>query len=168
MSHKRKASEKCNESPGDDHQNGCNKMIIPSIYEDVQKWDVSDVLVGCKMVPPLWNTDCQFLKKLNLKWSYNPARMSSLDRKTSLCPQRGLGKFSGSQIRASSGNQPHSSATAPDLAATWQQIYLIARMFPSWGISGAEMQAPTPLGLGQILSALVSRSRLICHAYQLA
>lgn len=41
-------------------------------------------------------------------------------------------------------------------------------MFPSWGISGAEMQAPTPLGLGQIPSALVSRSRLICHAYQLA
>lgn len=67
MSHKRKASEKRNESPGDAHQNGCNKMIIPSIYEDVQKWDVSDVLVGCKTVSPLWNTDCQFLKKLNLK-----------------------------------------------------------------------------------------------------
>ena len=42
MSHKGKASQKHSESPGDTHQNGCNKMIIPSVYEDVQKWEVSD------------------------------------------------------------------------------------------------------------------------------
>ena len=42
ISHEGKASQKHNESPGDAHQNGCNKMVIPSVYEDVQKWEVSD------------------------------------------------------------------------------------------------------------------------------
>lgn len=70
------------------------------------------------MVPPLWNTVSQFLNKLNLKLSHDPARVSSLGRKTSPCPERRLDKFSGSQIRAHTGSQPHSSALAPELAAT--------------------------------------------------
>ena len=46
MSHKGNASQNHNERPGEAHQNGYNKMIIASVYEDVEKWELSFIAGG--------------------------------------------------------------------------------------------------------------------------
>ena len=67
-------NQKHNEIPLRTHQDSCNqKQIVTSVVEDGVKLGISSVASGkvewCRLCKPVW----QFLKRLNIELTYNPA-----------------------------------------------------------------------------------------------
>ena len=73
--YQRNANQNHNEVPSHAGQNGC----YPKVYKQYmlervwRKGNPLTLLVGCKLVQPLWRTVWRFLKKLEIELPYDPA-----------------------------------------------------------------------------------------------